>query len=267
MTNNSQFVDTHCHLYDEAFDEDRDQAVARALDAGVTTMLLPDIDSTSTPRLDTLHNAHPQHFFRMAGLHPTSVKEDFEAELRHVHDRLFHLSSFVAVGEIGMDLYWDRTYEEQQREALRTQLLWAEELDLPVCLHIRKAHNEVFAVLRELNRPLWRGVMHCFGGSVQEARRALEMGFHLGIGGVVTFKNATMAEVAKAAPLDRLLLETDAPYLSPVPHRGQRNESAYIPLIAQKIADLRGISLAEVADVTTASAQTLFNLRKSHMNN
>ena len=165
-----------------------------------------------------------------------------------------------------MDLYWDRTYEEQQREALRTQLLWAEELDLPVCLHIRKAHNEVFAVLRELNRPLWRGVMHCFGGSVQEAQRALEMGFHLGIGGVVTFKNATMAEVAKAAPLDRLLLETDAPYLSPVPHRGQRNESAYIPLIAQKIADLRGISLAEVADVTTASAQTLFNLRQSRMN-
>jgi TatD DNase family protein len=157
-----------------------------------------------------------------------------------------------------MDLYWDRTFEDQQREVLRTQLQWAEELDLPVCLHIRKAHNEVFALLREMNRPAWRGVMHCFGGSVQEAQRALEMGFHLGIGGVVTFKNATMAEVAKTAPLDRLLLETDSPYLSPVPHRGQRNEPSYIPLIAQRIADLRGISLEEVAETTSASAKELF---------
>ena len=159
-----------------------------------------------------------------------------------------------------MDLYWDRTFETQQREVLRTQLLWAAELDLPVCLHIRKAHNEVFQLLRELNRPSWRGVMHCFGGSVQEAQRALEMGFHLGIGGVVTFKNATLADVVKAAPLDRLLLETDAPYLSPVPHRGQRNEPSYIPLIAQKIADLKDISLATVAETTTASARTLFRL-------
>lgn len=255
------FVDTHCHLYDEAFDTDRDNAVQRALDAGVTTMLLPDIDSSSSPALDTLYNAHPQHFRCMAGLHPTSVKEDYEDELQHVHDRLISpTEKFIAVGEIGMDLYWDRTFEIQQREVLKTQLQWAIDLNLPVCLHIRKAHNEVFALLREINRPSWRGVMHCFGGSVQEAQRALDMGFHLGIGGVVTFKNATMAEVVKAAPLDRLLLETDAPYLSPVPHRGQRNESAYIPLIAQKIADLRGISLAEVADVTTASAVELFSL-------
>ncbi len=255
------FIDTHCHLYDEAFDADRDDAVQRALDTGVTTMLLPDIDSTSTPALDALYNAYPQHFRRMTGLHPTSVKEDYEDELQHVHDRLISpTEKFIAVGEIGMDLYWDRTFEAQQREVLKTQLQWATDLDLPVCLHIRKAHNEVFALLREINRPVWRGVMHCFGGSVQEAQRALEMGFHLGIGGVVTFKNATMAEVVKAAPLDRLLLETDAPYLSPVPHRGQRNESSYIPLIAQKVADLRGISLAEVADVTTASAAELFSL-------
>ena len=255
------FIDTHCHLYDEAFDADRNDAVQRALDTGVTTMLLPDIDSTSTPALDALYNAYPQHFRRMTGLHPTSVKENYEDELQHVHDRLISpTEKFIAVGEIGMDLYWDRTFEAQQREVLKTQLQWATDLDLPVCLHIRKAHNEVFALLREINRPVWRGVMHCFGGSVQEAQRALEMGFHLGIGGVVTFKNATMAEVVKAAPLDRLLLETDAPYLSPVPHRGQRNESSYIPLIAQKVADLRGISLAEVANVTTASAAELFSL-------
>ena len=284
-TFNFQFVDTHCHLYDEAFDADRDAAIQRALDAGVTTMLLPDIDSTSTPRLDALstqaikQSGNQAIFYRMAGLHPTSVKEDYESELQHVHDRLFDSGNspeidqrsnslnsnnsplkFIAVGEIGMDLYWDRTFEAQQREVLKTQLQWAVDLDLPVCLHIRKAHNEVFAVLREMNRPSWRGVMHCFGGSVQEAQRALEMGFHLGIGGVVTFKNATMADVVKAAPLDRLLLETDAPYLSPVPHRGQRNESAYIPLIAQKIADLKEISLAEVAAVTTTSARELFHL-------
>lgn len=258
------FIDTHCHLYDEAFDADRDQALQRALDAGVTTMLLPDIDSTSTSRLDTLANQYPQYFHRMAGLHPTSVKEDYEQELTLVHSRLYNSlnssTQYIAVGEIGMDLYWDRTFEAQQREVLKTQLQWAVELDLPVCLHIRKAHNEVFNLLREMNRPSWRGVMHCFGGSVQEAQRALEMGFHLGIGGVVTFKNATMAEVVKATPLDRLLLETDAPYLAPVPHRGQRNESAYIPLIAQKIADIKELPLAEVASVTTASARTLFRL-------
>ena len=261
------YIDTHCHLYDEAFDADRDEALRRALDAGVTTMLLPDIDSTSSSRLDALAAQHPQHFRRMAGLHPTSVKEDFEQELQLVHDRLFalspftsHLSPFIAVGEIGMDLYWDRTYEEQQREVLKRQMRWAEELDLPVCLHIRKAHNEVFGLLRDLNRRTYRGVMHCFGGSVQEAQKAVEMGFHLGIGGVVTFKNATLADVVKAVPLERLLIETDAPYLSPVPHRGQRNEPSYIPLVAQRIADLRGISLAEVADVTSASARELFRL-------
>lgn len=253
------FIDTHCHLYDEAFDADRGETLQRALDAGVGLMLLPDIDSTSSDSLDVLYHTHPHHFRRMAGLHPTSVKADFEAELAHVRHRL-DAGGFVAVGEIGMDLYWDRTYETEQREALKRQMLWAEESGLPVALHIRKAHNEVFGLLRDLNRATYRGVMHCFGGSVQEAQHAVELGFMLGIGGVVTFKNATMAEVVKAVPLENLLLETDAPYLSPVPHRGQRNESSYIPLIAQKIADLRGISIEAVAEQTTANAQMLFKL-------
>lgn len=261
------YIDTHTHLYDEAFDADRDEAVQRALQAGVATLLLPDIDSHSRPRQQAFAAAYPDCTFQMAGLHPTSVKEDFERELQLVHDLLFtqkseikNQASYIAVGEIGMDLYWDRTYEAEQREALRTQLLWALELDLPVCLHIRKAHNEVFALLRELNRPRWRGVMHCFGGSLQEAQRAVEMGFHLGIGGVVTFKNAGLAEIVKEIPLEHLLLETDAPYLSPVPHRGQRDESSYIPLVAQKIADLKGIKTEEVATVTTSSARVLFGL-------
>ncbi len=254
------FIDTHCHLYDEAFDADREQTIQRAIDAGVDMMLLPDIDSSSTARLDALYEHEPSHFRRMAGLHPTSVKEDFETELTHVRGRL-EKGGFMAVGEIGMDLYWDRTYEEQQREVLKRQMLWAEEFNLPVALHIRKAHNEVFGLLRDLNRATYRGVMHCFGGSLQEAQRAVEMGFMLGIGGVVTFKNATMAEIARVIPLDILLLETDAPYLSPVPHRGQRNESSYIPLIAQKIADLRGITIAEVAEQTTANARALFGIQ------
>ena len=254
------FIDTHCHLYDEAFDADREQTIQRAIDAGVDMMLLPDIDSSSTARLNVLYEHEPSHFRRMAGLHPTSVKEDFETELTHVRGRL-EKGGFVAVGEIGMDLYWDRTYEEQQREVLKRQMLWAEEFNLPVALHIRKAHNEVFGLLRDLNRATYRGVMHCFGGSLQEAQRAVEMGFMLGIGGVVTFKNATMAEIARVIPLDHLLLETDAPYLSPVPHRGQRNESSYIPLIAQKIADLRGITIAEVAEQTTANARALFGIQ------
>lgn len=256
-------IDTHCHLYDEAFDADRDEVLQRALAAGVSTMLLPDIDSSSTPRLRELYQSHPDCFRPMAGLHPTSVKEDYQQELELVHSALFDpnpTTHYVALGEIGMDLYWDRTYEREQREALRTQMKWAFALDLPVALHIRKAHNEVFGLLRDLNRQTYQGVMHCFGGSVQEAYRAIEMGFYLGIGGVVTFKNATLAEVVKKVPLERLLLETDAPYLAPVPHRGKRNESAYISLIARHIAELRGLPYENVTEQTTENARKLFRL-------
>ena len=265
-----QFIDTHCHLYDEAFDDDRPQALQRALDAGVDTLLLPAIDSQNHDRQELLATQYPQYLHQMMGLHPTSVKEDFEQELAIVHDRLFHLSPlsshlspYVAVGEIGLDLYWDTTYLEQQREVLLRQMQWAEELQLPVCLHVRKAYNELFGLLKRLNRPRYRGVMHCFGGSLQEAYKAIEMGFHLGVGGVATFKNAALGTIAATVPLESLVLETDAPYLSPVPHRGQRNEPSYIPLIAQRIADLRGISLDEVADVTTTSARKLFKIKQS----
>lgn len=255
-------TDTHCHLYDEAFDTDRAAAVQRAVAAGVDTMLLPAIDSHSHTRQEALAAAFPQHFRQMMGLHPTSVNDDFEAELEIVHRKLFDTPGqpYVAIGEIGLDLYWDKSFLDLQLEALRRQMRWARDLNLPVCLHVRKAHNELFGLLRDLNFGTYKGVMHCFGGSLQEARRAIEMGFHIGIGGVVTFKNATLAEVAAAIPLDRILLETDAPYLAPVPHRGQRNESAYLPLVAAKIADLRGVSVEEVAHSTTLAAQQLFGL-------
>lgn len=256
-----KYIDTHCHLYDEAFDSDRAEALQRAEVSGVTTLLLPDIDSKSTPQLDAMMEQWPGKCHAMSGLHPTSVGSDYETELDHVHQRLTTPGRhFVAVGEIGLDYYWDTTFREQQLTCLRQQMLWAEEMDLPVCLHIRKAMNDVFGLLRDLNRGHYRGVMHCFGGSVQEAMHAIEMGFYIGVGGVVTFKNATLASVARAVPLDRIVLETDAPYLSPVPHRGKRNESAYIPLIARCIAELRGIGEEEVAATTTLAAQTLFAL-------
>lgn len=255
-------TDTHCHLYDSAFDDDRHEAIQRAIAAGVDLMLLPAIDSQSHTAQQQLAEQYPQHFRQMMGLHPTSVNADFEKELAIVHNNLFSTpqTGYIAVGEIGLDLYWDKTYLEEQREVLRRQMQWAHELNLPVCLHVRKAYNELWELLRDLNYPTYRGVMHCFGSSVQDAHRAVEMGFHIGIGGVVTFKNATLADVACAVPLDRILLETDAPYLSPVPHRGQRNESAYIPIIAQKIADLRNLPLQAVATATTLNAQQLFRL-------
>jgi TatD DNase family protein len=254
-------IDTHCHLYDEAFDDDRNVAVERALAAGVDLMLLPGIDSQSHAAQEALEDAFPQHFRQMMGLHPTSVTADFEAELSIVEQKLFHSGHpYVGVGEIGLDLYWDKTFLEEQKEVLRRQMRWARQLDLPVCLHVRKAYNELFGLLRDLNYGSFRGVMHCFGGSVQEALKAVEMGFYIGVGGVVTFKNATLAEVAAKVPLERIVLETDAPYLSPVPYRGKRNESAYIPIIASKIAELRGVSMDEVADVTTFAANTLFRL-------
>ena len=254
-------VDTHCHLYDEAFDADRQQAIQRAVEAGVSLMLLPGIDSSSHDRQEALARQYPSLFRQMMGLHPTSVTESYQSELDLIQQKLFSPDAhYVGVGEIGLDLYWDKTFYEQQCEVLKTQMRWARQLDLPVCLHVRKAYNELFGLLRDLNFGTYKGVMHCFGGSVQQAHKAVEMGFHLGIGGVVTFKNATMAEVVAAVPLQSLLLETDAPYLAPVPYRGKRNESAYIPVIAEKIAALKGVSIAEVDEVTSASATVLFGL-------
>lgn len=256
-----KLIDTHCHLYDEAFDSDRDEAVRRAVEAGVCMMLLPDIDALSVERQERLAASNPTVFREMVGLHPTSIRPEYDHDLEQVELRLrTNPDRYVAVGEIGMDLYWDRTYEAEQRDALRCQILLAQEFGKPVALHIRKAHNEVFGLLRDMNCSVYRGVMHCFGGSVQEARRAVEMGFHLGIGGVVTFKNATMAQVVKEIPLENLLLETDAPYLAPVPYRGKRNESAFVVEVAKKIAEIKQIPLEQVAEQTTANARDLFRL-------
>jgi TatD DNase family protein len=248
-------------MYDEAFDTDRAEAVQRAVDAGVTTMLLPAIDSQSVPALEALYNSNPAVFRKMTGLHPTSVKEDFWEELNLVECLLAASpDDYVAVGEIGLDFYWDDTFRAQQIAALEFQFDLAEKFHKPVALHVRKAYNEMFEVLKRNSGKNLTGVFHCFGSSVQEARKAIDMGFYIGVGGVVTFKNATLAEVVRQIPLERILIETDAPYLAPVPYRGKRNESAYCTIIAQKIAELKDVDFETVAEVTTNNAKTLFKL-------
>lgn len=256
-----QITDTHCHMYDEAFDTDRAEAVQRAVDAGVATMLLPAIDSTSTEALEALYHSNPAVFRKMAGLHPTSVKENYKTELELIEKQLSTApDDYVAVGEIGLDFYWDDTFRTQQLEALEFQLQLAAHFHKPVALHVRKAYNEIFEVLKANSAKGLTGVFHCFGSSVQEARKAIDMGFYIGVGGVVTFKNATLAEVVRQIPLERILIETDAPYLAPVPYRGKRNESAYCTIIAQKIAELKDVDFEIVAEVTTNNATVLFGL-------
>lgn len=254
-------IDTHTHLYDEAFDEDRAEAVGRAVDAGVEIMLLPAIDSSTHNRQARLAADYPTRFRQMMGLHPTSVNDGYESELATVQEKLFSPDAeYVAVGEIGLDFYWDTTYAAQQQEALKRQIKWAKQLQMPIALHVRKAHNELFALLRDMNYGRYEGVMHCFGGSVQEAWHAVELGLYIGVGGVVTFKNATLAKVVAEIPLERIVLETDAPYLAPVPYRGRRNESAYIRKVAEALAEIRGITLEEVDAVTSHNARSLFSL-------
>jgi len=255
-----QFIDTHAHLYLEEFDADRSEMMERAIQAGVGTFLLPNIDRASLPSLLSLCDDWPEHCLPMIGLHPTSVKDDFLNELAMVYQQL-NERKFFAIGEIGIDLYWDKTHLEQQQIAFRHQLKLAKTLHLPVAIHMRNSFEQVFTIIREEADTSLRGVFHCFSGSIQQAKRVTELGFLLGIGGVVTFKNSGLQEVIKETGLEHLLLETDAPFLAPYPFRGKRNESSYIPLIAEKIALVKNIPLAEVAGITTANAWNLFNIK------
>lgn len=255
------FIDTHTHLYCEEFDDDREATVQRALDADVSLMLLPAIDSHTTQRQQSLWQSHPDCFRQMAGLHPTSVSDNYEDELSLVAQQLQNApEQYVAIGEIGLDLYWDATYRPQQEDALLRQLDLAETYHKPVALHIRNAYDEFFQLLQRHNRATYSGVLHCYSGTLQQAFAATEMGFFIGIGGVLTYKKSTLPEIVSALPLERILLETDAPYLAPVPHRGHRNESAYLPHVAQYLADIKHLPLERIAEVTTANAQTLFAL-------
>ena len=255
-----QFVDTHTHLFSPSFDEDRTEIVQRAIKAGVETMLLPNIDVESIEPMYNLCAQFPQNCFPMMGLHPGSVDEKWEENLEIIRTNLFERKN-CAVGEIGMDLYWDKTFVNEQAEAFRRQVNWAKELNLPIVIHAREAFDEIFAIVDELNDERLTGVFHCFTGTLEQAKKIQNYGgFKLGIGGVLTYKKAGLDDILKDVDMSELILETDSPYLPPTPHRGKRNESAYLLHVAEKLADVKGISLTEVAQITTKNANELFKL-------
>ncbi len=260
-------TDTHSHIYAEEFDTDRDDVVARAEQAGVRLILLPAIDKESYDRQEALAASRPDLFRQMMGLHPTSVGEDYRSDLELAHDKLFsNPNKYIGIGEVGLDFYWDTTYRRQQIEALELQTGWAQALGKPIVLHLRNgkdggADTDAYAeVFRLLERCAYRGrgIMHCFSGTMADAERAAELGFLIGIGGSLTYKKSTLPDIVRALPLENIVLETDSPYLAPVPYRGRRNESAYVSLVAQKVAEIKGLSPDEVAAATTTNACQLF---------
>lgn len=256
-------IDTHCHIFDAAFAADRSEAVARAQAAGVTLLLMPNVDSGTYADMMRIASLFPQVCLPMAGVHPTSITpENMEHELSFVRDALEKNppKTFVAIGEIGVDCYWSKAHVRQQQLAFEQQLRLAEQHGLPVVIHARSSFDEILEVLRSA-RPNVKGVFHAFSGDVERYRDVKKLGdYKLGVGGMVTFKNSALPEVVRQAPLGDLLLETDAPYLAPTPFRGKRNESAHLTLIAQKIAEVKGLSVKEVADATTSNARRLFDL-------
>ena len=251
-------IDSHCHLYAEEFNNDLDLVMQRALEAGVKKFYLPAIDSNTTLAMLKLEDLYPGTCICMAGLHPCSVKENFEQELDLIYD-MVSKRKFAAIGEIGLDFYWDKTFSKEQYEAFNRQISLAVSANLPIVIHTREAMKETIEVVQGYQGKV-KGIFHCFGGSLQDAETITNMGFLLGIGGVITYKNAGVAEVIRQIDLNHLVLETDAPYLAPVPFRGKRNESSYLTYIQEKIAAIKNIDPEEVAAVTSANATGLFAL-------
>lgn len=255
------WIDTHTHTYDTSFGQDPETLVRNALDSGVEVLIQGGVALETVKPIWELCEAHPGVVYPTIGLHPTEVKDDYEAQLGGLYAELEQRHGrYVAVGEIGLDLHEDKTYFEQQKDAFRRQLHWAKALNLPVVLHVRNAFEEAWHILKEEQDGSLRGVFHCYGGNLEQAPRVVDLGFCFGIGGVLTFKNSILPQVVRAVPRECILLETDAPYLAPVPHRGKPNESAYIPLIGQKLADCLEMPVAEVARFTTANARNLFKI-------
>lgn len=252
-------IDTHTHIYDPAFDLDREAAVQRALEAGVGMMLMPNVDvSTLQPMLET-HELFPDCTRVMMGLQPEEVKEDYKSVLA-LMERELDRNIYIGVGEIGLDFYWDATFEHEQLDAFETQLGWAKQLHLPLSIHCRNAFSYMARILEKHQDGGLHGVMHCFTGSEEEAQVYLDLGFHLGLGGVTTYKNCAVKDFLCNIPLDRIVLETDAPYLSPVPHRGKRNEPAFMADTAKRIAEIYQIPLEELAETTTNNVKSLFKI-------
>lgn len=260
-------IDTHAHLYAEEFSEDQTEVFTRAAAAGVHYFLLPNINSESIPLMEKLMKEH-KNTIPMMGLHPSYVKENWMEELKIIETHLFkNPSKYCAVGEIGMDLFWDKTFIEAQKIVFRTQISWAKKLKLPIAIHARDAFEEIFEILDEENDEFLKGVFHCFTGNLEQAAKILDYGgFKLGIGGVITFKNSGLTEVLNSIELKHLVVETDAPYLSPAPFRGKRNESSYLSYIIEKISGIYKLSDAKIAEVTSQNAIELFQLEKFKSN-
>jgi TatD DNase family protein len=253
-------IDTHTHLYSSQFDEDRDEAIQRALDAGVQQLLLPNVDHRSINGMLALEVKYPGVCFPMMGLHPCSVNEDWEAALSELK-KWIDQRPFIAIGEIGIDLYWDKTYQTQQEQAFITQINWAKERNLPIVIHARDSFPEIYSVLDAHNDERLRGVFHCFSGTEADVQKILNYGgFSFGIGGVITYKKSNLPDAVKHIPLNKLVLETDSPYLAPSPFRGKRNESAYITHVASKISDIFEVSEQEIDRITTENARNLFSI-------
>lgn len=255
-----RFIDTHTHLYDEQFADELDAMIQRAVDARVEELYMPNCDSTTIAGMLEIENKWKDHCFPMIGLHPVYVKENYKEELDIVKGWL-QKRTFYAVGEIGLDKYWDLTFLEQQKEAFALQIDWALEYKIPIVIHSRESTQECIDIVRAKQNGELKGIFHCFSGTLDEAQQIVELGLLLGIGGVVTYKKSTLPDIIQAIDLKHIVLETDSPYLAPVPYRGKRNESSYIPLIAQKVAEIKGIPVEEVAAVTSANAEKNFPKR------
>lgn len=252
-------TDTHTHLYAEQFNEDRVEVVQRAIKNGVKRFFIPAIDSATTERMFALEEQFPDHMFLMMGLHPTHVKENYLEELQHVKKWL-DKRNFYAVGEIGMDLYWDKTFLQQQQDAFKQQINWAKEKNLPIVIHCRDAFDEIFEVLEDVKDDKLFGILHCFTGNLEQAKKAISYHMKLGIGGVATFKNGKIDKFLDQIPLKDIVLETDAPYLAPTPYRGKRNESSYLLKVAEKVSDIYQIPLKDVAEQTTKNSKDIFGV-------
>jgi TatD DNase family protein len=245
-------TDTHTHQYYETDPVKKAELMQRCLNNGISRLFLPNVDSASIPQVLDMVNTYPQYCFPMLGLHPCDVKANWEQELQTIH--------VFAIGEIGIDLYWDKTFLLEQQEAFRLQITWAKALGFPINIHCRNAFDEVYAILQAEQGERLRGIFHCFSGTLEQAQQIIELGFMLGIGGVVTYKNAGLDKVVEQISLNNIVLETDSPYLTPVPYRGKPNESSYLVYIAQKVADLHQTSLENVARITTENSKIIFGI-------
>lgn len=252
-------TDTHTHLYSEQFDDDRELMIQRAKDIGVSRFFIPAIDSSYTERMLDLESKYSADVFLMMGLHPTSVKGNYLEELDLVR-KWIDKRDFIAIGEIGIDLYWDKTFLPQQQEAFKTQIQWAKEKKLPIVIHCREAFDEIFEVLETEKGDDLFGIFHCFTGTLEQARKAISYNMKLGIGGVVTFKNGKIDQFLKEIDLKHIVLETDAPYLAPTPHRGKRNESSYIAQVVNKLVDIYGLTFEEISEITTRNSKEVFKV-------